>query len=161
MSEKTQRPSLDVYFMTLTKLVAWRSTCTRRKVGAVLVRDRMIISTGYNETPRGTPNCGDRGCPRCADTSVLSGSRLDECLCVHAEQNALIQAAFHGQQTAGATLYTLALPCLTCAKLIVNAGVTRVVYCHNYSSLGSFTLLSNTQVELVHITADQLPPLDL
>ncbi|HYM90160.1 MAG TPA: dCMP deaminase family protein, partial [bacterium] len=85
------RPTWDEYFMSLARLAATRSTCLRRQVGAVIVKDRMLLSTGYNDTPRGLPNCGDGGCARCR-SGAPAGSGLDTCLCLHAEQNAIIQA---------------------------------------------------------------------
>jgi dCMP deaminase len=121
------RPSWDEYFMSLARLASTRSTCLRRQVGAILVKDRMVLSTGYNDTPRRVPNCGDGGCPRC-QSDAPSASGLDTCLCLHAEQNAIIQAAYHGIGIAGATIYCTHQPCLTCAKMIVNAGLVRMVY---------------------------------
>src|SRR3990170_3013753 len=115
------RPPWDVYFMRMAVLAASRSTCLRRHVGAVIVKDRMVLSTGYNDTPRGLRNCGEGGCPRCA-SDAPSGTGLDTCLCIHGEQNSVVQAAYHGVSVAGATIYTTHQPCLTCAKLIVNAG---------------------------------------
>jgi dCMP deaminase len=127
MATRKVRPSWDEYFMSLARLASTRSTCVRRQVGAVIVKDRMVLSTGYNDTPRGVPNCGDGGCPRC-QSDAPSASGLETCLCLHAEQNAIIQAAYHGIGIAGATIYCTHQPCLTCAKMIVNAGLLRVVY---------------------------------
>jgi len=121
------RPSWDEYFMSIAKVVATRSNCIKRNVGAVIVSDRRIISTGYNGTPRGLRNCNEGGCPRCASGAV-SGTRLDECLCSHAEENAINQAAYHGARVRDATIYTTHSPCLTCTKMILNAGVLEVVY---------------------------------
>lgn len=128
---KDPRPSWDEYFMDLAMVVAKRSNCSRRNVAAIVVSNHRVISTGYNGTPRGVKNCFDGGCPRCAST-VPSGSGLDECLCVHAEQNAICQAAFYGTRLEGATIYVTLCPCLTCAKLIVNAGIVEVVYAGDY-----------------------------
>jgi dCMP deaminase len=122
-----QRPPWDEYFMNIAHAAATRANCIKRKVGAILVVDRRIISTGYNGTPRGTRNCNEGGCPRCAG-AVPTGSRLDECLCSHAEENALTQAAYHGVAVRGATIYTTLCPCLMCAKMIINAGVGEVVH---------------------------------
>jgi dCMP deaminase len=141
------RPSWDEYFMNLARLAATRSTCTRRHVGAVVVKDRMVLSTGYNDTPRGVPNCGDGGCPRCA-SAAASGEALDTCLCLHAEQNAIIQAAYHGVGIAGGTIYSTHQPCLTCAKMIVNAGLARVVYDAAYPHPAAEALLREAGVEL-------------
>lgn len=143
-----ERPSWDEYFMNLARLASSRSTCVRRHVGAVIVKDRMILSTGYNDTPRGMPNCGDGGCTRCA-SAASSGTALDTCLCLHAEQNAIIQAAYHGVAIAGGSIYCTHQPCLTCAKMIVNAGLVRIVYEEAYPDAVAEELLSDTSVELI------------
>ncbi len=121
------RPSWDEYFMSIARVVSTRSNCIKRKVGAVIARDRRIISTGYNGTPRGVRNCNEGGCPRCAGAAE-SGSRLDECLCSHAEENAITQSAYHGVTVRGGTIYTTFCPCLMCTKMIINAGLDEVVY---------------------------------
>ena len=132
MSDMRNRPGWDRYFMDIAHVAATRSNCSRRQVAAVLVRDRRIISTGYNGTPRGVKNCCDGGCPRC-NSNTPSGSNLHECLCSHAEENAIVQAAYHGIAVKGATLYTTYSPCLLCAKMIINAGIVEVVYHEHYS----------------------------
>ncbi|MDY5954596.1 MAG: dCMP deaminase family protein [Kiritimatiellia bacterium] len=126
------RPDWDTYFMNIAQVVATRSNCSRRQVAAVVVADRRIVSTGYNGTPRGVRNCFDGGCPRCSGTAP-SGASLEECLCVHAEQNAICQAAYYGIRLSGATIYVTLSPCLTCAKLIINAGIREVVYGGEYA----------------------------
>lgn len=126
-----ERPSWDDYFMSIARTVASRSNCVKRKVAAVVVKDRRIISTGYNGTPRGTKNCNEGGCPRCNQLS-LGGTRLDECFCSHGEENAITQAAYHGVSLRGASLYTTFSPCLQCTKLIINAGLVEVVYNTDY-----------------------------
>jgi dCMP deaminase len=126
------RSSWDEYFMSIAHVVATRSNCKRRQVAAVIVKDNRIISTGYNGTPRGIKNCCDGGCPRC-NSNVPSGSNLSECLCSHAEENAITQAAYHGISIKGATLYTTFSPCLICAKLIINSGIAEVVFNRRYS----------------------------
>ena len=131
MSEKS-RPGWDKYFMDIALVAASRSNCSRRHVAAVLVRDRRIISTGYNGTPRGVRNCSDGGCPRCS-SNTPSGHGLGDCLCSHAEENSIVQAAYHGIAVKGSTLYTTFSPCLTCAKMIINAGIVEVVYHKRYS----------------------------
>ncbi len=131
MSEKS-RPGWDKYFMDIALVAASRSNCSRRHVAAVLVRDRRIISTGYNGTPRGVRNCSDGGCPRC-NSDTPSGHGLGDCLCSHAEENSIVQAAYHGIAVKGSTLYTTFSPCLTCAKMIINAGIVEVVYHKRYS----------------------------
>lgn len=126
-----ERPGWDEYFLGVALMVASRSNCVKRKVGAVIVRDRRIISTGYNGTPRGVRNCNEGGCPRC-NTFSRGGTRLDECLCSHAEENALIQAAYHGVAVRESTLYTTLSPCLLCTKMILNAGIAELVYNAEY-----------------------------
>ncbi len=121
------RPSWDEYFVSIARVVASRSNCVKRKVGAVIVLDRRIISTGYNGTPRGTLNCNEGGCPRCAGAAE-SGTRLDECLCSHAEENAITQAAYHGVSLRGGAIYTTFSPCLICTKMIINAGIREVIW---------------------------------
>lgn len=126
------RPDWDTYFMDIAHVVARRGNCRRRQVAALIVKDRRIISTGYNGTPRGVRNCCDGGCPRCAGTAA-SGSDLGECVCSHAEENAITQAAYHGISVRGGTLYCTLSPCLICAKMIINAGLAEVVYETAYS----------------------------
>jgi dCMP deaminase len=126
------RPDWDTYFMSIAQVVATRANCLRRKVAAVVVAENRIISTGYNGTPRGVTNCFAGGCARCAGTAP-SGSGLEECICVHAEQNAICQAAYYGIRLEGATIYVTISPCLTCAKLIINAGIREVVYGGDYA----------------------------
>lgn len=128
----TKRPSWDKYFMDIAHVVATRSNCSRRHVAAVVVKDQRIISTGYNGTPRGIKNCNEGGCPRC-NSDVPSGHDLGQCLCSHAEENSITQAAYHGISVKGATLYTTFSPCLMCAKMIINAGIKEVVYHQRYS----------------------------
>ena len=127
-----QRPSWDEYFLQVAKVVASRSNCVKRHVGALIQRDRRIVSTGYNGTPRGTRNCNEGGCPRC-NSFAESGTRLDECLCSHGEENAITQAAYHGVSVRDATIYTTFFPCLFCTKLIINAGLAEVVYNASYA----------------------------
>ena len=135
------RPSWDEYFMNIARVVASRSNCVKRMVGAVIVKDRRIISTGYNGTPRGTRNCNEGGCPRCAG-GAQTGQALDECLCSHAEENAITQSAYHGVTVRDATLYTTLCPCLMCTKMIINAGIREVIYAVEFSlgevSIGLF-----------------------
>jgi dCMP deaminase len=126
-----ERPNWDEYFMAIARVVASRSNCVKRKVAAVITKDRRIISTGYNGTPRGVPNCNEGGCPRC-NSFVAGGTRLDECLCSHGEENAITQAAYHGVTVQGGTLYSTCSPCLTCTKMIINAGLVEVVFNVDY-----------------------------
>ena len=126
------RKSWDEYFMGIAEIVKTRSTCLRREVGAVIVKDKRVISTGYNGTPRGVTNCFEGGCPRCS-SNAPSGTGLGDCICSHAEENSITQAAYHGISTKGATIYVTLSPCLTCAKMIINAGIVEVVYDEEYS----------------------------
>ena len=121
------RPSWDAYFLQLAKDVSLRSNCSRRKVGAVIVKDNHIVATGYNGTPAKTTNCFNGGCPR-SNSDHKTGEKLDECLCVHAEQNAICQAAKHGNAIDGGCIYVTCSPCLTCLKLIINSGIRKVVF---------------------------------
>jgi dCMP deaminase len=122
-----KRPSWDEYFMEITHLVARRSTCLRRHVGAVLVKDRNILATGYNGAPSGVAHCLDVGCLR-ERLAVQPGERHELCRGLHAEQNAIIQAAKHGTNINGSTLYCTTLPCNICSKMLINAGIARIVY---------------------------------
>lgn len=127
------RPGWDEYFMNIANEVARRSNCLTRKVAAVIIRDRRIISTGYNGTPRNTKNCCDGGCKRCAErTLATAGTKLEECTCSHGEENAIVQAAYHGISLKDSILYTTYSPCLTCAKMIINSGIKEVIYAVNY-----------------------------
>jgi dCMP deaminase len=121
------RPSWDEYFMSIAEVVASRSNCVKRMVGSIIVADRRIISTGYNGTPRGVRNCNEGGCPRC-NGGAEAGTRLDECLCSHGEENAITQASYHGVSVRGAGIYTTFSPCLICTKMIINAGIVEVIY---------------------------------
>jgi dCMP deaminase len=126
-----ERPGWDEYFMSIARVVAMRSNCVKRKVAAVVTLDRRIISTGYNGTPRGVRNCNEGGCPRCNEFAP-GGKDLGDCLCSHAEENAITQAAYHGVSVRGATLYTTLCPCLMCTKMIINSGILEVVYNADY-----------------------------
>ncbi len=125
------RPDWDTYFMDIAHVVARRGNCRRRQIAAVIVKDKRIISTGYNGTPRGITNCCEGGCPRCA-SDAPSGANLGECICAHAEENAIVQAAYHGISLAEGTLYCTMSPCLMCAKMLINAGLKAVVYEEEY-----------------------------
>jgi len=121
------RPDWDTYYMQIARTVATRSSCLRRQVGAVIVVDNTIISAGYNGTPMGVRNCSDGGCPRCL-SNAASGEGYDTCICVHAEQNAIVLAARHGNATRGGTLYTTLRPCFGCCKEAIQAGIAAIVY---------------------------------
>ena len=126
------RPSWEEYFMDITHLVAKRSTCLRRQVGAILVKDKKILATGYNGAPAGLKHCLDIGCLR-EQLSIPSGERHELCRGLHAEQNAIIQAAYHGVAIRGATLYCTNHPCVICSKMLINAGIERIVYEEGYA----------------------------
>lgn len=144
------RPSWDDYFMEIAEVVAKRSTCLRRQVGAVLVSGRRILATGYNGPPRGLKHCGEiGGCYR-QKLGVPSGERQELCRAVHAEQNAVIQAAVHGVAIQGdVALYSTTQPCVTCAKILVNAGVRRIVYAGDYPDDFALGLFAEAEVDLV------------
>ena len=147
----SSRPSWDQYFMDIARQVAARSNCMKRQVAAVIVSDRRIISTGYNGTPRGVRNCNEGGCPRCNGFSE-SGKNLEECLCSHGEENAIVQASYHGIAIKDATLYTTYSPCLLCSKMIINAGIRRVVYNEAYPLNDTATrMLKEAGVSLVRL----------
>lgn len=126
------RPGWDAYFMDIVDLVSRRSTCLRRAVGAGLVRDKRILATGYNGAPSKLQHCLEIGCLR-DQLHVPSGERHELCRGLHAEQNAIIQAALHGVSAKGSTLYCTHHPCVICAKMIINAGVARIVIRDSYS----------------------------
>ncbi len=142
------RPSWDDYFLEIAAVVAKRSTCLRRQVGAVIVRDKQIISTGYNGAPSGIRHCSEVGCLR-ERLHVPSGERHELCRGLHAEQNAIIQAALHGVSTKGATLYCTNHPCSICAKMLINAGVARIVVNGNYQDQLSEEMLTEAKIEVV------------
>ncbi len=144
-----QRPSWEEYFMEIAELVAKRSTCLRRQVGAVLVKDKHILATGYNGAPAGLPHCAEVGCLR-EQRGIPSGTQHEICRGIHAEQNAIIQAALHGVSTAGGTIYCTHQPCILCAKMIINAGIERVVFAGEYPDQLSRQLLHEAGVVLIH-----------
>jgi len=124
---KASRPSWDLYFMNIARVVASRSNCVKRHVASVIVKDKRIISTGYNGTPRGVRNCNEGGCARC-NSFADSGTKLEECVCSHGEENAIVQASYHGISIKDATIYTTFSPCLMCTKMIINSGMREVVF---------------------------------
>jgi dCMP deaminase len=126
-----ERPSYDAYFMEMAHVVAKRSTCLRRKVGALLVKDKHILSTGYNGAPKGLTHCSEIGCLR-EKLSIPSGERHELCRGLHAEQNAIIQAAVFGVSIKGSTLYCTNTPCVVCVKMLINAGVNEIIYTGDY-----------------------------
>lgn len=143
-----ERPSWDDYFMTITKVVATRSTCLRRHVGAILVKDKRILATGYNGAPAGLRHCGEVGCLR-QDASIPSGTRHELCRGLHAEQNAIIQAANHGISIRGSTLYCTNKPCVICSKMIINAGISQVYYEEGYDDPLADQMLEEASIDMV------------
>lgn len=144
------RPSWDEYFMSFAYVASTRSACLRRTIGAVLMRDRMIVSTGYNGPPRGIVHCDRKGCIR-ERLEIESGTQLDICAAVHAEINAINHAAYHGMKTKGSTLYTTHYPCGGCARSIVNAGIVRIVYCEAYPGDAAAAVLTEAGISTERI----------
>ncbi|MEM2974156.1 MAG: cytidine/deoxycytidylate deaminase family protein [Candidatus Micrarchaeia archaeon] len=144
------RPGLDEYFMTICENVARRSTCKRHKLGALIVRDKQILATGYNGAPRGLPHCLDLGCMR-DKLGIESGTRHEICAAVHAEQNAILQCAYHGVSTKDSTMYVNASPCRICAKMIINAGIKKVVYRGEYPDAETFKLFKQAGIKIEKI----------
>jgi dCMP deaminase len=146
-----KRLSWDEYFLEITRLVARRSTCLRRQVGAIIVKDRRILATGYNGAPTGLAHCSEVGCLR-EKLKIPSGERQELCRGLHAEQNAIIQAAVHGVGISGATLYCTYQPCILCAKMLINAGIKRIVALEDYSDSFAKEILSEAGVELINLS---------
>jgi len=145
-----KRPSFDEYFMKIALLVATRSTCTRRHVGAVIVRDNHILSTGYNGPPKGAKHCDETGCIR-EQLNIPRGERHELCRGLHAEQNAIIQAAVFGVSIKGGTIYTTNFPCSVCAKMIVNAELKELVYLEDYPDELSREILQESNIKVRQI----------
>ena len=139
---------LDRRYMRMAFIWAENSYCRRRQVGALLVRDKRILSSGYNGSPRGLDHCLDVGCLR-EELGIPSGQRQELCRGLHAEQNAIVHAAFHGINIAGATLYVTHQPCITCAKMIINAGIVKVIFAGDYPDQLSVELLDQAGLDLV------------
>jgi dCMP deaminase len=146
------RPTWEEYFMEITRLVARRATCLRRQVGAVLVMDKRLLATGYNGAPSGLAHCLEVGCLR-EQRQIPSGERHELCRGLHAEQNVIIQAAFHGIRIQGSTLYCTNLPCAICTKMLINAGIKEIIYEGGYGdSLAREMLLeAGIPVRQVHL----------
>lgn len=142
---KKQRPDWDEYFLKMAMLAAERSTCLRHNVGAVTVKDRKVLTTGYNGAPAHTKDCIELGCLR-DELKIPSGTQHQICRAVHAEQNAIIQAAYHGIDLKGATMYCTHTPCIICAKMIVNAGIAKVVTYNDYSDDSFVKLFAEADV---------------
>ena len=150
MIVEDDRPSWETYFMDIAQLVAKRSTCLRRSVGAVVVKDKRILSTGYNGAPMNVAHCRVTGCMR-EQMKIPSGERHELCRGIHAEQNAIIQAAFHGVSIKEADLYCTNLPCSICAKMIINAGIRTIYYLSGYADAMSEEMLEEAGVDVLQI----------
>lgn len=144
------RPSWDEYFMEVAAVIAKRSTCLRRKVGAVIVKDRKILSTGYNGAPHKVKHCGSTGCLR-AKLNVPSGERHEICRGIHAEQNAILQAALSGTSIKDAEIYTTTFPCVVCAKMIINSGLNKIYFSGDYPDELSKEMLSEAKVQIIKV----------
>ncbi|MFH0916124.1 MAG: cytidine/deoxycytidylate deaminase family protein [bacterium] len=149
-SDRVNRPDWEDYFMEIARVVSTRASCLRRQVGAVLVKNRQILATGYNGVPRGLRHCSDRGCLR-AELGVPSGERHELCRGLHAEQNAIIQAAYHGVAIRGAELYCTHQPCAVCAKMLVNADVVAVYFAGEYPDALAMEVFEEAGTRLVRM----------
>ncbi len=145
--EKIKRPSWDEYFMKAAFLICERSTCLRRRVGAILVKDKQILATGYNGAPRDITHCDTTGCLR-QKLNIPSGQRHEICRGLHAEQNVILQAASHGVSTTGSVLYVTNVPCSICAKMIINAGIKEVVVLDEYPDKMASEFLKEAKIKL-------------
>ncbi len=143
----SERPNWDEYFMKIAHLVATRSTCMRRKVGAVLVKDKRMLVSGYNGAPQSLRHCEQAGCLR-QKLNIPSGERHEICRGLHAEQNAIIQGAVFGVQIKGAALYSTHQPCILCAKMLINAGVQKIIYSGGYPDDLSLDMIREAGITL-------------
>lgn len=147
MIDTQERPSWDEYFMKLAYEVATRTTCLRRAVGAVIVKERRILATGYNGVPTGIAHCSEVGCLR-QQLGVPSGQRHEICRGLHAEQNAIIQAAHYGIDISASSIYITTQPCVVCAKMIINAGIVEIVYANPYDDELALSMLNEAGIAL-------------
>jgi dCMP deaminase len=146
-----ERPSWNEYFINIAKLTAERSTCMRRKVGAVIVKDKQIVATGYNGAPKGVAHCDEiGGCIR-EKQGIPNGERHELCRAIHAEQNAIIHAATSGQSIEGATIYITNQPCAICAKMIINAGIRKIIVAEGYPDKFAVDILSEAGLQIVNL----------
>jgi dCMP deaminase len=150
LPRRDSRPTWDDYFFQIAIQVATRSTCMRRQVGAVLVKEKRILSTGYNGAPRGISHCIEVGCLR-EELGIPSGERHELCRALHAEQNAIAQAALHGVKIEGSTIYCTHQPCSLCAKMIINAGIVAVYYDEGYPDDLAASLFSEAGISVHHM----------
>jgi dCMP deaminase len=150
-----ERPSYDEYFMEMAHVVSKRSTCLRRKVGALLVKNRHILSTGYNGAPKGLKHCSEVGCLR-EDLDIPSGERHELCRGLHAEQNAIIQAAVFGVSIKDSILYCTNTPCVVCVKMLINAGVKEIIYSGDYPDTLAKKMLDESTIKIKNINKNNL-----
>jgi dCMP deaminase len=149
----TYRPDWDSYFMDIAQIVSKGSTCTRRNVGSLIVKDKRILSTGYNGAPIHLRHCIDTGCMR-ERLNIASGERHELCRGLHAEQNAIIQAAYHGVSINGADIYSTHLPCSICMKMIINAGIVKIFYAEGYPDELSNELVLESGIVVLKVSKD-------
>ncbi len=148
------RPDWHEYFMDIASLVSKRSTCIRRHVGAVIVKDKRILSTGYNGVPIGIKHCTEIGCLR-DKLNIPSGEKHELCRGLHAEQNAIIQAAYHGVEIKGSDLYCTNQPCIICTKMIINAGIKNIYYRDGYPDKLSIEMLEEADINFCHLPVNE------
>ncbi|MEI6602731.1 MAG: dCMP deaminase family protein [Clostridia bacterium] len=144
------RPSWDDYYMEMVDVIKKRSTCLRRQVGAIIVKDKRIISTGYNGSPMNTKHCEEVGCLR-DELKIPSGERHELCRAIHAEQNALVQAAYSGTSVKDAVMYITTQPCSLCAKMLINAGISKVIFRGEYPDEMAMDMLKEAGVRVVKV----------
>ncbi|HLC50917.1 MAG TPA: cytidine/deoxycytidylate deaminase family protein [archaeon] len=147
------KPAWDDYFISIAHAIKVRSSCSRRQVGALIVNGKQIISTGYNGTPHKIRNCNEGGCERCSAPPEVypPGTNYDKCTCSHAEENAIVHAARHGMMTKGCDIYTTHSPCIQCAKMIINAGIQKVVHGIDYPDDLGKKLLKEAKIEVIKV----------
>ncbi len=150
------RPDWDTYFMNFARLAEQRSTCLRRRVGAVIVKERMVLATGYNGAPKGLAHCSAVGCLR-EQRNIPSGERAELCRGLHAEQNAIIQASYHGVAIRDAAMYCTISPCVICVKMIINAGIKRVFFCGLYDDRLAQEMAAEAGLELIRLEVPSEP----
>jgi len=150
LKQAHQRPSWDEYFLEVAHLVSKRATCLRRRVGAVLVKDKKILATGYNGAPSGLKHCLDTGCLR-KKYKVPSGERHELCRGLHAEQNVILQAALYGTSTKGSILYITNQPCIICAKMLINAGIEEIIITGDYPDKLARNFLKEAKIKVRRI----------
>jgi dCMP deaminase len=148
------RPSWEKYFMSIAQQVAMRSTCLRRQVGCIIILEKRIVSTGYNGAPSGLPHCEDVGCVR-ERQGIASGERHELCRGLHAEQNALIQAAMHGTAVRGGTVFCTHKPCILCTKMFINAGIKLVYYAEGYQDTMADEMAREAEMELLLLSGEE------